>query len=91
MIKQYKRYLEWSNKAVTCMCVLVAQSFLTLCDPMGKPTRLLWPWYSPGKNTGVGCYSLLQERHETADVKYLSGKIQARRQQFYSLFAQIKK
>ena len=25
------------------------------------PTRLLCPWNSPGKNTGVGCYALLQE------------------------------
>ena len=25
-----------------------------------KPTRLLCPWDSPGKNTGVGCHSLLQ-------------------------------
>ena len=25
-----------------------------------KPTRLLCPWNSPGKNTGVGCHSLLQ-------------------------------
>ena len=25
------------------------------------PTRLLCPWNSPGKNTGVGCCSLLQE------------------------------
>ena len=25
-----------------------------------QPTRLLCPWDSPGKNTGVGCYSLLQ-------------------------------
>ena len=24
------------------------------------PTRLLCPWDSPGKNTGVGCHSLLQ-------------------------------
>ena len=24
------------------------------------PTRLLFPWNSPGKNTGVGCHSLLQ-------------------------------
>ena len=23
-------------------------------------TRLLYPWYSPGKNTGVGCHALLQ-------------------------------
>ena len=25
-----------------------------------QPTRLLCPWYSPGKNTGVGCHFLLQ-------------------------------
>ena len=25
-----------------------------------QPTRLPHPWYSPGKNTGVGCYFLLQ-------------------------------
>ena len=25
------------------------------------PTRLLCPWNFPGKNTGVGCHSLLQE------------------------------
>ena len=36
-----------------CMC---AQSCLTLCDPM--PARLLCPWDSPGKNTGVGCHFL---------------------------------
>ena len=41
--------------------VLVAQSRLTLCDPWPMwPTRVLCPWNSPGKNTGVGCYSLLQ-------------------------------
>ena len=26
-----------------------------------KPPRLLGPWDSPGKNTGVGCYFLLHE------------------------------
>ena len=25
-----------------------------------QPARLLYPWDSPGKNTGVGCHSLLQ-------------------------------
>ena len=41
--------------------VLVAQSYLTLCDPHGlKATRLLYPWNSPGKNAGVGCHALLQ-------------------------------
>ena len=35
-----------------------------------KPTRLLHPWDSPGKNTGVGCHFLLQCRK--VKVKSLS-------------------
>ena len=39
----------------------VDQSCPTLWDPRGlQPTRLLRPWDSPGKNTGVGCHFLLQ-------------------------------
>ena len=34
---------------------IAVQSCLTLCDP-----RLLSPWNSSGKNTGVGSHSLLQ-------------------------------
>ena len=40
------------------VCILVSQSCPTLCNPM-RP-RLLCPWNSPGKNTGVGCHSQLQ-------------------------------
>ena len=47
-----------------CVCVYAAaaaakshQSCPILCDPT---TRLLCPWDSPGKNTGVGCHFLLQ-------------------------------
>ena len=38
------------------------QSCPTLCDPIdgSPPTRLARPWDSPGKNTGVDCYFLLQ-------------------------------
>ena len=33
----------------------------TLCDPIdGSPPGSPSPWDSPGKNTGVGCYFLLQ-------------------------------
>jgi len=32
----------------------VAQSFLTLCDPMDYSLQFLRPWDFPGKNTGVG-------------------------------------
>ena len=43
------------------ICVLVTQSCLTLARPHGlQPSRILCPWDSPHKNTGVGCYSLLQ-------------------------------
>ena len=43
------------------VCVLVAQSQLTLCGPVDcSPPELLCPWNSPGKNTGVGSHSLLQ-------------------------------
>ena len=45
--------------SVPCMCygaVVVADSLLT---PM-EPTRLLCPWDSSGKNTGVHCHLLLQ-------------------------------
>ena len=38
----------------------VAQSCPTLCNPGLQPARLLCPWNSPGKNTRVGCYFLLQ-------------------------------
>jgi len=39
----------------------VAQLCPTLLQPHGLwPTRLLCPWDSPGKNTGVGCHFLLQ-------------------------------
>ena len=43
--------------AVRC---LVTQSCPPICNPMDRSTRLLCPWDSPGKNTGVGCHGLLQ-------------------------------
>ena len=36
------------------------QLCLTLRPLRRQPTRLLRPWDSPGKNTGVGCHFLLQ-------------------------------
>ena len=40
-----------------CVCAKLLQLCLTLCDPMD---RVLCPWDSPGKNTGVDCHTLLQ-------------------------------
>ena len=43
----------------TPMCCVQLHS--TLCDAVDcSPTRLLCPWNSPGKNTGVGSHSLFQ-------------------------------
>ena len=62
------RSIPWQKK--TCspgahippvlLCAKSLQSGLPL-QPHGlQPTRLLCPWDSPGKNTGVGCHALLQ-------------------------------
>ena len=45
---------------VTKLKLLVTQSCLTPVIPWTVPARLLCPWDSPGKNTGVGCCFLLQ-------------------------------
>ena len=45
------------------MYAKLLQSCLILCNPMDcteEPAKLLCPWDSPGKNTGVGCRALLQ-------------------------------
>ena len=58
------RVLEWvaiafSNRDSCCCCVTSVMS--DSVQPHGlQPTRLLPPWDSPGKNTGVGCHFLLQ-------------------------------
>ena len=40
-----------------CTCSVMSDSM----PPHGlQPTRLLCPWHSPGKNTGVGCHAPLQ-------------------------------
>ena len=45
------------NFVATTLKVLVAQSYLTLCNLMDCS---LCAWDSPDKNTGVGCHFLLQ-------------------------------
>ena len=46
---------------VLCVLCLVTQSYLTLCDPMdcSLPGTSVHG-HSPGRNTGMGCYALLQ-------------------------------
>ena len=42
-----------------CVCELLS-SVQFFVSPWTVGARLLCPWNSPGKNTGVGCHSLLQ-------------------------------
>ena len=56
------RTLEWFaiSFSSACMHAKSFQSCPTLWPHRRQPTRLLCPWDSPGKNTGVGCHFLLQ-------------------------------
>ena len=55
--------MEWEGKAAGFPHEVLVQS-LTTSDSLWpvdcSPDRLLCPWDSPGKNTGVGCHVLLQ-------------------------------
>ena len=48
---------HWILSLHTCS---LAQLCLTLRPHGPQPARILCPWDSPGKNTGVGCHFLLQ-------------------------------
>ena len=43
-----------------CCCEVASVVSDSLRPHRRQPTRLLHPWVSPGKNTGVGCHFLLQ-------------------------------
>ena len=49
--------ISFSNKRA-CLVILVASDSLRYHGPW--PAKLLCPWDSPGKNTGIGCHFLLQ-------------------------------
>ena len=48
------------NKACFCCCCVASVVSDSVRPHRRQPTRLLCPWDSPGKNTGVGCHFLLQ-------------------------------
>ena len=49
------------NNVILHACVLSSSVTTDSLWPRGlQPSRLLCPWDFPGKNTGVGCYFLLQ-------------------------------
>ena len=51
----------WSHRRWHAHVCSVTSVMFNLLRPHGLwPARLLCPWDSPGKNTGVGCHALLQ-------------------------------
>ena len=48
-----------------CVCVCCSVMSNSLRPHGQQPARLLCPWNSPGKNTGVGCHFLLQRIFQT--------------------------
>ena len=51
---------KMSTVLTHCACKLLHFSCVQLFATPEEPTRLLCPWDSPEKNTGVGCRALLQ-------------------------------
>ena len=66
--KRQKLWISQVRGAFVCVCVCVCVCVQSLSHvqlfvtpwPTACPLRLLCPWDFPGKNTGVGCYFLLQ-------------------------------
>ena len=54
--KSRTRLSDWTELSWTEL-----NSPVLSCVRLCEPARLLCPWDSPGKNTGVGCHALLQE------------------------------
>ena len=56
--------LHWRVSVWVCVCVCVCVSCSVVSNSLQphrlQSARLLCPWDSPGKNTGVGCHALLQ-------------------------------
>ena len=61
----------------SALCCLLAQPCPTLRDPMGCSPRLLWPWDSPGKNTGMGCHAFLQGNLPSPGIELKSPTLKA--------------
>ena len=60
---QHKPLTFYTLIAAAATAAKSLQSCPTLQPHGWQPKRLLRPWDSPGKNTGVGCHFLLQRMH----------------------------
>ena len=62
-------HLPPSMKTLCCCCYVTSVVSVSVQPHRQQPTRLLCPWDSPGKKSGVGCHFLLHEN--TLPTAYL--------------------
>jgi len=70
--KQGTRSVPFSKQGVCTYVVRCTVTSHSLGSRGLWPSRLLCPWGSPGKNTGVGCHFLLQGNLPDSGIKPLS-------------------
>ena len=69
---------SWIIYTFICCCCLVTSVMPDSVRPYGlQPARILYPWDSPSKNTGVGCHALLQGNLLNQWIKPRSPALQA--------------
>ena len=51
--------IEWCHLHICCCCYVASVLSASVQPHRWQSTRLFHPWYSPNKNTGVGCHFLL--------------------------------
>ena len=72
MRKQHIFQVGRVNILGVCACSVASVMSDSLQSYGLQPTRLLCPWNSPGRNTGVGCCALLQGLFSTQVLNPLS-------------------
>ena len=87
ILSKYNLIHILSNINLGCVCVSrsVLSDFLW---PNGlQPSRLLCPWNSPGKNTGVDCHSLFQRVFTTQGLN--SGLLHCRQILYHLRYREV--
>ena len=63
------KYNSHTHTHICAWCYVTSVVFNSLWPYGLWPARLLCPWDSTGKHTGVGCHALLQKTHIYLDTK----------------------
>ena len=71
-MNHFALHLKLTQHCKSIMCGHAYSVVSNSLRPHGlKPTRLLCPWNFPGKNTGVGCHSLLLTQESNLSLSRL--------------------